>query len=167
MTVHRSLNDLSKHLGTSSGMNMLLNQSNIKLALEQAGELLKDCIQIYIDEFYQSYEPHIYTRTYDFQNSLRISPVSSNGIVHTIGVYFDQDMATHPSLWGGEDGYLPFLLNDGWKWKNDTTNIYRFSHYDGFHFIEQGIERFNSLNKWKFKIILSKTYNGSTTVREF
>jgi hypothetical protein len=168
VAIHRSLDDLSKHLGTSSGMKMLLNKDNIKIALKQAGELLRESIQIYIDEFYDSYFPSTYVRTYNFENSLEISPVKSDGIVHSIGIYFNQDLATHPSLWGGEDGYLPFLLNDGWQWKNHSeVDIYRFSHYDGFHFIEKGIQRFNSLNRWGFKIILSKTYNGSTTLKEY
>ena len=162
-----NLIDLTKHLNSSAGLKTIMSQESVKNALKQAADLLEESIQIYIDDFYLSYFPSTYVRTYNFENSLRITPVTSNGIISSIAVYFDEDLATHPSLWGGEDGYLPFLLNDGWQWKDDTTKIYRLSNYDGFHFLEKGIDLFNSKNKWGFKVTLSKTYKGVTTTREY
>jgi hypothetical protein len=149
-----NIDDLANFIASSFGFSNVMGTGDIKIALHEAGELLKDCIQIYIDDFYLSYKPVEYIRTYDFQKSLRVSPVTTDGFTYSIEVYFDERQATHPSIFNGGDGYLPFLLNDGWQWHNDKTFIYRLSYYDGFNFVEKGIDRFNTMNKWGFNILV-------------
>jgi hypothetical protein len=151
MKTFNSLSELSKHLNTSNGQQAVFGQKDVRKALREAASLLEKIMHDKLQEYYNSYSPVIYERTYNLLNSLRISPIEQSGNMLMISVYFDRDSATHPSIFGGEEGYVANLINEGWKWNHDI-GINHLSHYEGFHFIEKSIDEFNSRNKWGFVI---------------
>ena len=134
----------------------MINHPNVKKIMEQEGIRLMNIVQKYIDEYYDSYKPTVYERTYAFKNSLRIEPVTQKGNILSVKIYFDDDSANHPSIFGGSDGYVPLLINDGWSWKNTQIAPYRLSHYEGFNFIEKAIEEYEKSNKYGFKIQIER-----------
>ncbi|MEK4008333.1 hypothetical protein [Paenibacillus sp. FSL H3-0333] len=147
-----SLNELSNHINSPSGQKLVFSQSNIKKTLREAALLLEKILKEEVQAYYDSYEPVIYERTYGMRDSLRVSPISMVGNEMQISIYFDRTQSTHPSIFGGEPGYAAELINDGWAWGNQSVNIYRLSRYEGFHFIEKAIDRFESQNRWGLKI---------------
>lgn len=151
MKTFNGLYELSKHLNTPNGQQTVFGQANVKKALREVARLLEKIMHRKLQDYYASYTPIVYERTYNLMNSLRISPIEQIGSFLTINVYFDREAATHPSIFGGENGYVANLINDGWKWNHDI-GINHLSHYEGFHFVEKSIDEFNSRNRWGFTI---------------
>ena len=136
----------------------LKNGMTMEQILRQEAERLRQCIQDRIDEIYDIYQPRVYQRTYAFQSSLYVDDVvriDTIGKKLTIRLLFN-DNAYHPSLWGGDKGYLPSLLNDGWSWKNSNIDIYRFSNFDGYHFLENAVDDYNQDNPYGIKVNIIK-----------
>lgn len=155
-----NLNDLARYIGSPHGTTQVIKNSyEISKALKEAADLLSKILQRKVQDYYDSYKPVEYQRTYQFLNSIRISPVKHDGDKLHIEVYFDKNMATHPSIFGGESGFVPILLNEGWTW-NKKTGPYRLAFYEGFHFIEKAIEEFNKINRWGFVISKEVYYKG-------
>ncbi|KAA9007390.1 hypothetical protein F4V43_02565 [Paenibacillus spiritus] len=152
MKSFNSLSELQKYIGTSQGQQTVMGDKEVRRSLNEAAQLLEKLLYEQLQAYYDSYTPTVYERTYGLLNSLRISPITQVGNELQINVYFDRSMATHPSIFDGEDGYVAKLLNDGWQWRKNPANIYRLSRYEGFHFIEKAIDEFNSRNRWGFKI---------------
>ena len=125
-------------------------------------ELLRDYIQEEIDNYYSSYTPEVYASTGDLKNALRIEETTDG-----YSIYFDNEYATKPSLFGGEEGRTDILINDGFRVRSDVwfADIYRFGNYEGFHFIEKALYRFLSQKK-NVSVTLSKTYQGNTYEKE-
>lgn len=160
MATFNNINDLVKYVQSKQGAtNLVLSNESIKKSLKDAADMLYKIMHRQLESYYSSYTPIVYHRTYNLLNSLRISPIKQTGKSLSISVYFDGDSATHPSLFGGEDGFVPILLNEGWQWKNDI-GVYHLSNYEGFHFIENSIDEFNKINKWGFKITKEGQYKG-------
>jgi hypothetical protein len=148
-----TLSELKNHIGSSQGQHRVFGTNKIKYTLKEAANLLYKIMFEELQAYYDSYTPVEggYTRTYNLLNSLRISPIIQEGNTLKISVYFDRDAATHSSLFGVEAGYVANLINEGWKWNKDI-GINHLSYYEGFHFVEKSILRFNAINKWGFKI---------------
>ena len=80
--------------------------------------------------------PKYIGRTYAFRNSLEMPEIVNGHIV----IRFNGAMARHQSLFGGGYGYVPSLINYGWRWKNQSVKpIHRFTYYEGDHFLEDAI----------------------------
>ncbi|MCI1763635.1 hypothetical protein [Heyndrickxia oleronia] len=162
MATFKNLNDLAKYLSSQKGTQAITGSNNMMIALKEAADLLYKLLHKQLQAYYDSYtpvDPGGYTRTFGLLNSLRISPITQNGNELSISVYFDQDSATHPSLFGGDAGFTPILINEGWEW-NNNIGIHHLSYYEGFHFVEKAINEFNAKNKWGFKITKEGHYKG-------
>ncbi len=161
MPTFKNLKELEKYINNQNNGTKLNNFTGGQLVkiLEKEGNRLKDYLEDEIQNYYNSYSPTVYQRTYNFLNSVRITPVLQEGNQLTIKIYFDENMATHDSIFGGEDGYVPILLEYGWQWKNGMK-IEHLSTYEGFHFVDKAIERYNSNNPYKFKIVKHAEHKG-------
>lgn len=161
MPTFKNFQELEKYInnqGNSSKINAMTNNQLAKV-LQREGERLKTLIEEEIATYYTSYDPVQYERTYSFLNSVRITPVFQEGFNLSVKIYFDEDLATHDSIFGGESGYVPILINEGWKWHN-KTGPYRLASYEGFNFIEKAIDNYNFQNPYGFKIVVHKEHNG-------
>lgn len=163
MPTFSNLKDLEKYVNNqnnSSKLNILTSGQLMKV-LEREGERLKGYLEEEVQNYYNSYSPTVYTRTYNFLNSVRITPVFQEGNNLTVKIYFDEGMATHDSIFGGEDGYVPTLLEYGWQVKSDKVpNYYHLKYYEGFHFVDKAIEKYNRGNPNGFKIVKHAEHNG-------
>ena len=139
-------------IGNNAGARNLLRR--------EANKLMK-LIQTYIDAYYDSYEPEVYKRTYRFKHSLRWEDVKVINDILVVNIYFDPEWSNHESYFGGEEGFVPILLDRGWEWKNNP-HIKHLSEYDGFHFIDKAIAEYNATNDLNIKITIDAKYKGST-----
>lgn len=96
--------------------------------LEKEAQKLYDQILLAISDYYLSYDPVAYKRTYDMINSLRLK-VSGDEFI----IYFEPNAAYHPNV------FVQTLMDHGWNYSNAK---YRFTYWDGAHFIEQGIANY-------------------------
>jgi hypothetical protein len=105
---------------------------------------LKEILDKNIIDYYSSYNPTEYKRTFDFKYSVRIK---QNGASSMIVYFADENVI--------RDGdYLPELLNYGWGEVNQGR--YHYDWYLGFHFIEKTIDEYNKSNPYGFKVILHR-----------
>ncbi|WP_342421913.1 hypothetical protein [Paenibacillus sp. FSL E2-0178] len=147
-----NLNELAKQISSPTGKQMVFGQENIRKALREATSLFEKILKEEVQAYYDSYKPVNYERTYGMRDSLRVSPITMVGNELQISIYFDRAQSTHPSIFGGEPGYPAGLINDGWAWGSQSVNIYRLSRYEGFHFVEKAMARFESQNRWGFRV---------------
>ena len=161
------------------------NGETLAETMAREARRLADCIQYYIDEWYNSYEPSVYDRTYRLQGSLYAEDIADIRVVGNtlrIGVAFQKDLAYHESFESisyynkneesdihyefnsPHNTFVPLLFNNGWKAPRLARiigrNIYMLTYFHGAHFVENGIERFNKTNKLGIKIDADDFFNG-------
>ncbi len=153
-----NMNELAKAVGASQDIPEMAGARN--LLRKEANRLLK-LLQKYIDEYYASYQPKVYERTYFFKYSLRYEDVQQIGNTLSIVIFFDEGFSTHESILGGKDGFVPILLNDGYRTRLQPPR-YHFTHYEGFHFVEKAIEEYNRVNPLGVRITVDVVYSGTT-----
>ena len=156
------------------------------LAVMMAHEVkrLYNCIQYYIDKYYESYEPIIYERTYHYQKAFyaeNLAEIRVVGDIIRIGVAIQNDLAMHSNLssvyWQEGDGserwipikdlhesFVPLLMEKGWYAPRLSSmigrHVPRVSYFAGINAVERGIEDFNKTNKFGLKINADDFFNG-------
>lgn len=139
-----------------AGKTKMGNGLTIRQNLEKAVDYLYDCVDNFIQEYYLSYTPKIYQRTYDFQDSLYAEDfihARVNGNRIELSVSFRPSMAYHKNLFGDHMSYVPLLINNGWHSKKledrmGGKEIPHFTRYEGYHFLEKSVQFFNRTNPY-------------------
>ena len=139
-----------------AGKTRMGNGLTIRQNLEKAVDNLYDCVDNFIQEYYLSYTPRMYQRTYDFQDSLYAEDfihARVNGNRIELSVSFRPSMAYHKNLFGDHMSYVPLLINSGWHSKKledriGGKEIPRFTRYEGYHFLEKAVQMFNRTNPY-------------------
>ncbi len=137
----------------------------LRKIVEREGQRFLEILRAEVLRYYNSYEPSIYNRHWGMYNSIRIDPVEIKNNRISIRVYFEPNMATHKSLFGGRSGFAPGLINYGWSWKR-KRGPYRLAYYEGFHFMRKAIDRWNRENKYGLQIQSTWFHGGSLIRRE-
>lgn len=154
----------------------LSNGETLAEVMAREAHRLAECIQYYIDEWYNSYEPTVYDRTYRLHGALYAEDIADIRVVGNtlrISVIFNEDLAIHESFesvgfydkdedrdiyyeFNPHDTFVPLLFNNGWRAPRLAhilgRNIYMLTYFHGAHFIEAGIEKFNQTNRLGIKI---------------
>lgn len=137
-----------------AGKTKMWNGLTIRQNLEKAVDYLYDCVDNYIREYYLSYTPGTYQRTYDFRDSLYAEDfihAKVNGNRIELSVSFRPSMAYHKNLFGDHNSFVPLLINSGWhsqKLEDRIGVVPRFTRYEGYHFVEKAVEMFNRTNPY-------------------
>lgn len=146
---------LKTQLGRINARNVKMwNGLTIRQNLEGAVDYLYDCVDNFIQEYYLSYDPERYIRTFDFQDSLYAEDfihARVNGNRIELSISFRPSMAYHRNIFGDHMSYVPLLINSGWHSKKleiEMGVIPRFTVYEGYHFIEKAIQMFNRTNPY-------------------
>src|SRR5574344_500159 len=138
------------------------NGKTVTQNMQYEAKRLMNCIQEEIDNYYNSYSPTIYNRSFRFQESLYAEDFINIDVKdNMVYIYlrFQSNLAYHDSF-SGEDVFVPLLINDGWCWDGYTGSEDRFKRYDGYHFLEKGIEKWNQSNSMRLKVYLDKTWKS-------
>lgn len=128
-----------------------LSDEELVPILKSEAERLKGLIQKYIEQYYASYEPSVYRRTNNLRNSVRVNTKVYN---RSIDVYFDEDQNWDPGVINGPTGFVPILIDAGWRVKSDVwfAKKWHFGFYEGYHFIQSAIDEFERTNQYKLHI---------------
>lgn len=112
-------------------------------------------LQEEIDEWYRSYSPVVYQRTYAMRDSLYAEDfvdIDSSGTQLTVKLK-QTDEAMHKSLWGGGEVNALLLMNEGYQVKSGWhKDIPYFGYREGGHFLEKAVERFKQDNYFDIEI---------------
>lgn len=138
-------------------------------ALKREVDRLYDCIQMRIEEYYDSYQPKIYKRTYRFMGALYAEDLVDIKVVGTqiqLSLRFHPELAYHDTWTSNGNGFVPILLNYGYE--NDKLKNYlgldhhieHLTHLKPQLFIENGIMDWNKTNKLGLTIDVAAIYNG-------
>lgn len=137
--------------------------------LKREVDRLYDCIQKRIDEYYDSYEPSVYKRTWRFHGSLYaedLVDIRINGNQVELSLRFHSDLAYHDTWTEKGNGFTPILLNYGFT-NNALKNylgledhVEHLTHLDPQLFIENGILDWNRSNSLGIQIDVTAIYNG-------
>ena len=133
----------------------LPNGRTIEQQMKYEAKRFLKILQEEIDEWYRSYSPKMYQRTYDMKTSIYAEDfvdIDSSGTQLTVRIK-QTDEAMHESLWGGGEVNALLLMNNGYHvsggWHKD---IPYFGYREGGHFLESAVERFNQDNYFGIEI---------------
>lgn len=145
----------------------------VKQSLLKEAEDLRKCIQAEIDKYYDSYNPVYYRRTYGLKNALNdgkpihfnsgnMIKVDVNTMTLTIELKFNENRSHGKSLFRGEDGYKPLLINSGWRVKKNVwfKSTYRLGVYEGYNFIKKGVDKYKKNAPPNINVIAIGKYDG-------
>jgi len=160
------------------------NGETLATTMVHEARRLYDCIQYYIDRYYDSYQPTIYERTYGYKNALYAEGLADIKIVGNtlrIGVGFQNDLAMHPNLSGvyrddlngneywipikeRHETFVPLMMEKGWHSPRLASmigeEVPRLTYFAGINAVEKGIRDFNKTNKLGIKIDADDFFNG-------
>ena len=160
MPSFKNMDEVKKYVEKNAGTIKLTNGKTIGQILLNESKRLKDLIAKHIGIHYASRSPARYARTQGLLSSLRIEDMRQNGNELSVRVYFDEAMATRPSvIKGGEPGFTPILIDQGWEVKKDVwfKDIYMFGHFEGAGFIKAAVNEYNAQNPYGFRIQVEYT----------
>lgn len=154
MATFNNLNDLKKWIDSKQGQGTVLNENKIRDILTDAGRELEKLLKDELNVYFSSYTPSVYTRTGDTLNSIIVGKPKKISINEwSLEITFDPSLANHPSVFGQEDGYTPWLLHSGWKTKLDSTlDIENFTRFKGTNYITKAVDKFNVSNRHGLKV---------------
>lgn len=143
----------------------LSNGVTIEEAFISSAKQLKECIYERLSEYYYSYSPSNYSRSYSLLNSLEADNfVTVKGSTLIINVSFN-DKANHPSGYGVWADYgstnvnTAYLMNYGYTVNKPVwfKDIHHFGHKDPAHFIENGVRDFlDYYNRYNLSVEIHK-----------
>ena len=132
----------------------LNNGRTVEQQLIYEAERFRSILEEEIQNWYSSYTPVKYLRTYSMQQAIAVDnyvKIELNGQKLSICIKFT-DRAIHESLWGGSVNTL-LLLNDGYSvskgWHKDIPN---FGYRNGGYFLEKALARFNQDNTFGIQV---------------
>lgn len=135
----------------------LPNGRTVEQQMKYEAKRFLKILQEEIDEWYRSYSPSQYDRTYDMRNSVYAEDfvdINSSGTQLTIRIKYT-DKAMHPSLWGDGDTDTLLLMNNGYNVENGWhKDIPYFGYREGGHFLESAVERFNRENYFDIEVVI-------------
>lgn len=145
------------------------NGETLQEQLSREVRRLYDCIQRRIDDYYDSYKPKIYSRTYRFQGAIcaeNLADIRVEGNQIKLSVKFHPTLAYHDTFTSKGNGYVPILLNYGFNniklqnYLGAKEPIEHLTYLKPQLFIEDGIRDWNRQNKLGITIDVTSIYNG-------
>lgn len=137
--------------------------------LKREVDRLYDCIQKRIDEYYNSYTPIKYKRTYRFHDALyaeNLVDIRIEGNQFKLSLRFHPDLAQHETWTPNGNGYVPCLINYGFRnyalenYLGLEEPVEHLTYLEPQLFIENGILDWNRENSLGITIDVTAIYNG-------
>jgi hypothetical protein len=155
------MDELAKHVQKNFGAVMLNGSDQLMQLMRSELKKLEGYLKEEIEAYKASYQPKVYVRTGNWENSIRLNEPYIEGNTIVAKIDFDEDLANHPSVIGSDqpDGFVPWLLETGWD-INDKVQPRRpmFTDHPGTHYIKKAVDRFNAENRFWLKV--NVYYNG-------
>lgn len=164
MPTFSSISELENWIKSQVGQNAILDENKLKEVLVEAALQLEELLKEELNSYFSSYNPKEYKRTGNTLASITVGEPKMNTINEwTIEITFDEGLANHPSVFGQEQGYTPWLLNVGWNIESKVGySRPMFTNHPGTHYIQNAVERFNADNQYGLHVIVE--HNGETYI---
>lgn len=177
----KSLKDQLANLNLRKAV--LKDGTRLEVAMSAEIRRLYNCIQKYIDDWYESYTPQGYNRTFNYKRALvaeDITNIRAIGNTLRIGLGWNTQMALHPNLesvfhvdrYGDfyripiadrHNSYVPILMERGWSAPRLASmighQVENLTYFDGIHAVERGVADFNAHNRFGIIVDASDFYN--------
>ncbi len=141
-----------KRLKLKSGMS-------IDEQLQKEAKRFKEILQRHINDWYASYSPSIYDRTYNMKNSIFVEDIidlnmTDNSLQITVKY---SDAVYHDSLFEDTEVNTLYLMDSGYKVINGYhKNIEYFGYRSTAQFLKAAANEFNRNNYFNIKIDIIK-----------
>lgn len=127
----------------------LKNGKTIEQQLKFEAQRFTNILQMHIDDWYNSYSPAMYQRTYAMRNSIfaddMVSIDTSSGNLKVTVKYTDE--VFHDSLFGDGSVNALYLMDSGYQVKNGWhKDILYFGYRSGGGFLQKAVDEFNQEN---------------------
>lgn len=170
MVKFNSLRHIQKFVNSPKCQAELLkmNSQQIIKTLEDASKDLKRYLIDGLQNYYDSYDPQQYERTYQTLKDIRLGkPIQTSPGVYNVSIEMN---SPHKSLFNGDDGNTLWLLNAGFKtgWNSSINNgngIEHFSKFKGTNYIQDAVNKFNHSNKYGINVKVLFNGDDVTGVR--
>lgn len=133
----------------------LSNGKTLEQQMKYEAKRFLKILQEEIDDWYDSYSPVVYQRTYTMRNSIDVEDyvdIDFSDMQITVNIK-QTSAAMHKSLWGNGSVNALTLMNEGYHVKSGWfKDIPYFGYREGGHFIEKAIKRFEQDNYFNIKI---------------
>lgn len=150
----RNNKDLKKYLENYAKTQELVNDTQIRRALQSEIERLQRYLYDEVNNHYNNFTPEVYKRTGNWIESITVNPIVRDSSGYSVSITFDDSLAWHNTT--GEAGYIPWLMEVGWK--DNSFETPHFLGFKGVHYIKNAVERWNNDNKFGFVI---SVWNGN------
>lgn len=127
----------------------LKNGKTVEQQLKIEAQRFKNILQKNIDEWYSSYSPTVYQRTYKMRNSIYADDIvsidTSSGTLKIVIKYTDE--VFNDSLFGDGSINTLYLMNSGYAVENGWhKDIPYFGFRKGGSFLQKSVQEFNQNN---------------------
>lgn len=154
MKVFNNLKDLEQFVGSSAGLETVMNEQALKSVLRKEARRLEGYLKDELQKYFNSYSPIVYERTGDTLASIYVTEPKRVGMgLWNIEIRFS-DISYKPSVMGDyPDGFTARLLSTGWdvSGKVGHSTPY-FAIHKGTDYIPKAVERFNKSNPHGFRV---------------
>lgn len=84
----------------------------------------------------------------------------------SVRLKFNENRSYSKSMFKGEDGYKPLLINSGWQVKKNVwfKSTYRLGFYEGYDFIKKGVDKYKKNAPSNINVIAIGIYDGRPDV---
>ena len=138
------------------------NGKAVEQDLKSEVNRLKDMLQYNIDKYINSYTPVQYTRTGQFQKSIRVSDITVKDNQLSATIYFDDNAVVRRSGYGmdwagnGQKVNILILMDKGYKVSKPVyfRDIPNFGFRNAGLFIESAIDDFNRTSPFKAEFVI-------------
>lgn len=161
MPTFNNVRELKKWIESQHGQGSVLNDDNVRKILQDAGRELEGYLKAELNAYFSSYDPKVYKRTGNTMKAIQVGePKRINANEWSLEITFDDGLANHPSVFGQEDGYTPWLLEVGWNIE-DKVGYSRpmFTDHPGTEYIKKAVAKFNASNPHGLKVTVE--HNGN------
>lgn len=158
MATFNNLRDLENYVNSQQGQNAFLDEKQIRKVLNDAGRTLEKYLKEELQKYFNSYDPVEYVRTGDTLKSIKVGQPKKISINEwSLEITFDDGLANHPSVFGQEDGYTPWLLEVGWDISGKVGySRPMFTEHKGTQYIKKAVNRFNKSNPHGLKVTVER-----------
>lgn len=122
--------------------------------------IIMERIDYYLNTEYPSPKKYDRTNPSQWKESIRVEVIRVSRR-WALQINFDEEIGLHPSYINEEEqpyGFVPFLMEFGWDIRDKIPyEAYRFTHFEGTHYLKDSINTFNEVNPYKVRVVVDQT----------
>lgn len=88
----------------------------VEMTAQEAGNMIKQMLIDNLEDWYSTYTPEVYNRTYEVLNAIKVSSIEKSRYRYYVEIYFDLDEISdsHQIMKTEYREAFPQIIEDGW-----------------------------------------------------